>query len=1026
MSIVGQKERATQDHVIRLFQQKLGYDYLGDWADRTGNANIEEHLLRANLKRRGYDDVLITRAIERLTKDAAVGGERSLYEANRAVYGLLRYGAKVKRAVADPTETVWLIDWDHPLLNDFAIAEEVTIHGEHTKRPDLVIYVNGIALGVLELKRSYVSVAEGIRQNIGNQQQTFIRPFFSTVQMLFAGNEVEGLRYAAIETPEKYWLEWKESSPIPEPLDRGLIQMCEPERFLELIHDFVVFDLGVRKTARHNQYFGVKAAQARVATRDGGIIWHTQGSGKSLLMVWLAKWLLEHQHDARVLIITDRTELDAQIEDDFKGVGETIRRTKSGADLIGLLNDANPPLICSLVHKFGGESERNRDDAERDFIRELNAKLPPGFRAKGNIFVFVDEAHRTQSGKMHNAMKALLPDAMFIGFTGTPLLKADRMTSIETFGSFIHTYKFDEAVADGVVLDLRYEARSIDQSLVGARKIDAWFEAKTKGLTDLTKASLKKRWGTMQKIVSADQRTQQIVQDILLDFEREPRLVSGRGNAMLVSQSIYQATRFYEAFVDAGFKDKVALVSSYIPNPSDISKEDAGEGATERLKQYETYRQMLATFFDQPADMAVNRIEEFETEVKRRFIEEPGQMRLLIVVDKLLTGFDAPPATYLYIDKSMRDHGLFQAICRVNRLDGDDKTYGYVIDYRDLFKSLGAAITDYTSGALDGYEKEDIDGLLKDRTEQERADLDDALETIRAICEPVAPPKGTLQFQHWFCAVDAGNMDQLKDNEPKRVQFYKAVGSLVRAYAAVANEMERAGYPADEAAAIKAEVAMYVAIREDVRLGAGENVDLKQFEPGMRALLDTYIRADPSETVATFEKGLVELIVERGAGALGTLPDGIRRDREAVAETIVNNVRKTIVDEHAMNPRYYDSMSSLLDALLAQRREAALDYADYLQGLLDLATRVGTQQSDTDYPAWVKDGAQRALHDFGWDDAALPIQVDATIRTAKHHDWVGDRMKERALAGEIRRVIGEDFARYDELFELVKARDEYR
>ncbi|MGC4105361.1 MAG: HsdR family type I site-specific deoxyribonuclease [Thermomicrobiales bacterium] len=1026
MNTVGQKERATQDHVVRLFQDKLGYDYLGNWADRKENANIEEHLLRSNLKRRGYDDVLITRAIERLTKDAAVGGERSLYEANRVVYGLLRYGTKVKRAVADPTETVWLIDWDHPLLNDFAIAEEVTIHGEHVKRPDLVIYVNGIALGVIELKRSYVSVAEGIRQNIGNQQQTFIRPFFSTVQFLFAGNEVEGLRYGAIETPEKYWLEWKEPSAFAEPLDRALIQMGEPERFLELIHDFVVFDLGVRKAARHNQYFGVKAAQARVATREGGIIWHTQGSGKSLLMVWLAKWLIEHEHDARVLIITDRTELDEQIEDDFKGVGEAIRRTKSGADLIALLNDTNPALICSLVHKFGGESERNRDEAESAFIRELNAKLPPGFRAKGNIFVFVDEAHRTQSGSMHRAMKALLPNAMFIGFTGTPLLKADRMTSIETFGSFIHTYKFDEAVADGVVLDLRYEARSIDQSLAGSKKIDAWFDAKTKGLTDLTKASLKQRWGTMQKIVSADSRTRQIVQDILLDFETEPRLVSGRGNAMLVSQSIYQATRFYEAFVDAGFKGKVALVSSYVPNPGDVSKEDSGEGATERLKQYQTYRQMLAEFFDQPADTAVNRIDEFETEVKRRFIEEPGQMRLLIVVDKLLTGFDAPPATYLYIDKTMRDHGLFQAICRVNRLDGDDKTYGYVIDYRDLFKSLGAAITDYTSGALDGYEKEDIDGLLKDRTEQERADLDDALETIRAICEPVAPPKGTLQYQHWFCAIDAGNMDQIKDNEPKRVQFYKAVASLVRAYAAVANDMERAGYAAMEAAAIKAEVAMYVAIREDVRLGAGENVDLKQFEPGMRALLDTYIRADPSETVATFEQGLVELIVEHGAGALGALPEGIRRDKEAVAETIVNNVRKTIVDEHAMNPKYYDTMSSLLDALIEQRREDALDYADYLQELLDLATRVGTQQSDTDYPTWVKDGAQRALYDFGWEDEALAIRVDDTIRTSRHHDWVGSPMKEKALSREIRRVIGEDFARYDELFELVKARDEYR
>ncbi len=581
-------------------------------------------------------------------------------------------------------------------------------------------------------------------------------------------------------------------------------------------------------------------------------------------------------------------------------------------------------------------------------------------------------------------------------------------------------------MADGVVLDLRYEARNIDQDLMSAGKVDKWFEAKTKGLTDLSKASLKTRWGTMLKIVSAEPRARQIVQDILLDFETEPRLVSGRGNAMLVGASIYQACKFYELFVQAGFGGKVAIVTSYAPNPGDIAKEDSGAGATEKFRQHEIYRRMLADFFDEPADVAVNRIEEFEREVKRRFIEEPNQMRLLIVGDKLLTRFDALSATYLYIDKNMRDHGLFQAICRVNRLDGEDKTYGYIIDYRDLFNSLETAITDYTSGALDGYEKEDIDGLLKDRTEQERQNLDEALEQIRALCEPVSPPKGTLQYQHYFCTDEPGDAERLKANEPKRVQLYKNVASLVRAYAALANDMDQAGYSESQASAVKAEVAYYVAVRDEVRLGAGENLDLKQFEAGMRALLDTYIRAEPSSSVATFEKGLVELIVERGSAALDDLPNGIRNDPAAVAETIVNNVRKTIVDEHAMNPKYYDSMSSLLDALIDMRRQDATAYANYLQGLLNLATQVGKRESDTAYPSWVQDGAQQAIYDFGWDDEALPIQVDATIRTAKHHDWVGNRMKERALAREVKRVVGEEFARYDELFDLVKARDEYR
>ena len=473
MSTVGQIERRAQERVVRLIQAQLGYDYLGNWEYREDNSHVEVSLLEQNLRARGHDPNLISKAVDALKRSASLGGGRTLYEANHEVYDLLRYGVKVRPGVGDQTETVWLIDWANPQANHFAVAEEVSIKGEHTKRPDVVLYVNGLALGVIELKRSHVAVSEGIRQNIGNQKKDFIRPFFTTVQLLFAGNDVEGLRYAVVDTPEKYWLEWKEPSDTEEPLDRGLIQMCAKERFLELIHDFMVFDSGVKKTARHNQYFGVRAAQARVATRDGGIIWHTQGSGKSLTMVWLAKWLREHQPDARVLLITDRTELDEQIEKVFGGVNEHIYRTSSGADLIGTLNKNEPWLICSLVHKFrGGEEDDNLDAADDDFIKELNSRVPAGFSAKGNLFVFVDEAHRTQSGKMHRAMKQLLPGAMFIGFTGTPLLKAEKATSIETFGSFIHTYKFDEAVADGVVLDLRYEARSIDQVLTSPEQID--------------------------------------------------------------------------------------------------------------------------------------------------------------------------------------------------------------------------------------------------------------------------------------------------------------------------------------------------------------------------------------------------------------------------------------------------------------------------------------------------------------------------------------------------------------------------
>ena len=1028
MSDVGQIERKAQNRVVALFRDQLDYEYLGNWEYRDGNSNVETELLTQNLRARGYDDNLINRALDQLGKAASVGAGHDLYEANREVYGLLRYGVKVKPGIGEQTETVWLIDWKNPGANHFVVVEEVTVAGQHTKRPDVVLYVNGLALATLELKRSKVAVSEGIRQTIGNQKPEFIRSFFSTVQFVFAGNDVEGLRYGVIDTPEKYWLEWKEPSDVADPLDRALLQMCSKPRLLELIHNFIVFDAGVKKGPRHNQYFGVKAAQDRIAKREGGIIWHTQGSGKSLTMVWLAKWIRENQPDARVLLITDRTELDGQIEKVFNGVNEQIYRTKSGADLISTLNASEQWLICSLVHKFrAANSGTDDDEATAEFIKELHATIPQDFKAKGNIFVFVDEAHRTQSGKMHTAMKALLPEAMFIGFTGTPLLKADKATSIETFGSFIHTYKFDEAVADGVVLDLQYEARNIDQDLTSPEQVDKWFEVKTKGMTDLSKAELKKRWGTMQKVVSSEPRAKRIVNDILLDMETKPRLMDQRGNAMMVGSSIYQACKFYELFCHAGFKGKCAIVTSYTPNASDIAKEDSGAGKTEKIRQYDIYRRMLADYFDEPEDTAMGKVEEFEQAVKKQFIENPGQMRLLIVVDKLLTGFDAPSATYLYIDKSMRDHGLFQAICRVNRLDGDDKDYGYIVDYQDLFNSIEDAVGDYNSGALDGYEKQDIEGLLSDRLEKARDNLDEALERIRALVEPVAPPKNTLQYQQYFCAAEQGNADQLKANEPKRVELYKAVAAVTRAYANLANDMTDAGYSVAEAAAIKTEIAHYVDVRAEVKLGAGEDVDFKQYEAGMRFLLDTYIQAGASDVVSNFENaGLIDLIVKLGDGAIDKLPAGIKQSPEAVAETIANNMRKVIIDEHALNPKYYDKMSELLDAIIEQRRQQAIDYQEYLAKLLDAAKQLGAKESDTQYPDWANNGARRALIDFGWPDLAMPIQVDTAILTSKPHDWVGNAMKEKVVKRAISRTLPDDFDRLDELFDLVKARDEYR
>ncbi len=1050
MSNVGQLERKTQNRVVKFFTEQLNYDYLGNWEYREGNSNIEKDLLTKWLKGRGISDALINRTLRQLDTAAALGEGKKLFDANKDVYRLLRYGVKEKEGAGEQNQTVWLIDWKNPEANDFAIAEEVTVKGELKKRPDIVIYVNGIALGVIELKRSSVSVSEGIRQNLDNQKKAFIRNFFTTMQLVMAGNDSQGVRYGTIETSEKYYLEWKEPEgagclPPAEiatktPLDKHVAQLCDKKRFLQLIHDFIVFDAGVKKTCRHNQYFGIQAAQKHVKTHDDGIIWHTQGSGKSLTMVWLAKWIRENVTDSRVLIVTDRTELDEQIEKVFSGVDEEIYRTKSGRDLVATLNQPNPWLFCSLVHKFGrnGEAvtEEDDDEATKDYLEALTKNLPTDFAAKGNLFVFVDECHRTQSGKLHEAMKALFdkgegPEAMFIGFTGTPLMKKDKKKSLEVFGPYIHTYKFDEAVSDGVVLDLRYEARDIDQHLTSEKGVDTWFNTNTEGLSNLAKMQLKQKWGTMQKVLSSKSRLERIVMDIWLDMKRKPALMSGRGNAMLVCASVHQACMVYEMFSKTDLAGKCAVVTSYQPAASSIKGEESGEGLTEKLFKYDTYRKMLAEYFEQSEDEAAKRVEEFEKAVKKRFIEEPGQMRLLIVVDKLLTGFDAPSATYLYIDKKMADHNLFQAICRVNRLDGEDKDYGYIIDYKDLFRSLDKAIKDYTAEAFDGYDADDVKGLLKDRLQESRADLDNALEAVRALCEPVKAPRDTKDYIHYFCGesgVEPKDENERTEKEALRLTLYQSVAKLIRAYTNLANEMEQAGYTFKEAENLRKEVAYFEKVRDEVKLASGDLLEMKRFEPAMRQLLDMYIRADDSELLMDFEElGLIDLVVNNKGKSLENLPEGLRDNEDAMAEAIENNVRKTIVDENPVNPKYFDSMATLLDEIIKQRREQAISYQEYLEQIKALANKVVNPSENTaqNYPTSVDTPAKQAIYDNLGNDEVLTTKIDTAVRYTKKADWLGDRFKEREIANAVR----EEAAGYNinivDVMELIKAQKEY-
>ena len=1004
---IGDPERVTQNRVIDLLTSKeMDYQYIGYWKKRENNSNIEKEYVVRFLKKQGYSDELIRKSLYHLESSAKLGIgnnlDDKLYTTNKSFYSLLRYGESFKVEGSSVSQRVKYIDWDNIYNNDFYIAEEVTYQGCHEKRPDIVIYVNGIALGVLELKSSIVDVAEGIRQNITNQRSE-ITQFFTTVQFVMAGNESQGLRYGTTLTAEKYYLSWKEyyyetkeSKRIP--FFEETKSFFNKERLMDMLLNFVVFDNGTKKLCRPNQYFGVKCAQKFIQNNEGGIIWHTQGSGKSLSMVWLAKWIKEFYPDGRVLLITDRIELDEQIEGVFQGVDETIVRTKNGGDLLNRLNYTDDRLICSLVHKFGRCTKEDSDNSQ-EYINDLKNNMPSDFSPKGKIIVFVDECHRTQSGKLHEAMKQILPNAIFIGFTGTPLLKKDKATSLETFGRYIHCYKFDEAVKDEVILDLRYEARDIPQRITDQDKIDEWFERKTRGLNDFAKARLKKMWGNMQTLLSSQSRLDKIALDIIEDFNKIPRLAEGRGNAMLVASSILEACRYWKIFQSKGFK-KCAVVTSYSPYHGDVRTEDTGEDSETKLQeQYNTYLEILGIDSETPNKDKL--AEKYENEVKAKFKKEPANMKLLIVVDKLLTGFDAPPATYLYIDKKMKDHALFQAVCRVNRLDGESKDYGYIIDYMDLFECIEQSVTDYTTEVFAGFDKEDITGLLNDRKKLARLDFDKAMETIQGLLEGVIGDSDDSYRAYFHCFENVDSDYAIK----KRYQLYKAVNSVVRTYANFLPYIvdEEIGYTKSQAEQFAEKVKSYVRLKEMIMLSSGDSIDFKAYEGDMRFMIDNYIEAGSSSKLCDFEgMPLVDLIVEQGETFVEKLPESIKNNNKSVAETIENHVRKVVNYEYQTNPEYYEKMSIILDNLIEQRKQEKISYAEYLKKVSELAKKV-KQAEGLDYPASIiKHKELRALYDNLGKDEALAIELNQEILKYKPNKYKDNPMKIK----RVKQIIG--------------------
>ncbi len=1043
-------ERNTQKRVIDLFTSpsqpdSLRYQYLGNWTHRENNRCLETGLTTEYLTRQGYSSSQISAALQRLERTIDITG-KTLYETNLATYNLLRYGIQVQTGAGRAHETVHLIDWGDPENNDFSLAEEVTLKTGNERRIDLVIYLNGLALGMIELKRAPVDILKGIHQLFSNQDPIFNPGYFSAAQLLFAGNDSQGLHYGTIGTPEQNYLTWKDTDlaaiDSSSALDRALAQMCDKRRLLDMIQHGMIFDAGRKKVPRVHQYIGLQRARERILKREGGVIWHTQGSGKSILMAMLAKWILEHDPHGRLLIVTDRDELDKQIEGVIRSAGVISNdtgspRITSRVEFLEKLAAPHPRVLCALIHKFGGANEAGGIGKMEQILRAD----PPNIQ--GKFYVFVDECHRTQGGNMNRLMKRWLSSAIFIGFTGTPLLRSDKQTTREVFGTNIHTYKFDEAVRDKVVLDLKYEARAVPQRLTSKTAIDEWFKEKTRGLGAWQQAKLRERWATIEQLMSSEDRKRRIVGSIIHDFNVKPRLNNDRGTAILVSSTIYDACHYFRLFKNTPFGRYCGIITSYEPSASSISSRPSD--SDERYK-YDTYQEQV---LDPGQSTSA-----YEDQMKRRFIKEPANCKLLIVVSKLLTGFDAPSCTIIYLDSEIRDHNLFQAICRTNRLDGLDKDYGYIVDFKELFHEVQNSIAVYTSDELDTDETDGSDGnpTIKNSIEEGRQRLKEAQEALYYLCDPVAPPKAIEQFLRYFCG-DTNDPEALQNNEPLRIEFYKAVANLIRSYASLAPDLDQAGYTEAQIDTLKAEVAHYTEIREALKRHAGEELDITPYEADMRHLINTYIQADSPEAIGSLnDLSLVELIVDTGINnaIAQRLNQKGKLSKNGIAEGIINNVRRTLIRGRLTDPRFYQQMSDLLEDLIRQRREETLSYEEFLRRIEETARSIAgreqrsdipfplqgnpqaiaiynnlpeilpeTSTSESDSDCWQEPGESQNFMDPRVD---LAVNIDRALQIEAPADWRGDETRERTVKNLLFKLLGKNKEATLDMFEFLKKR----
>ena len=977
------EKNISQQSAIDLLRS-MGYAYISPEdceAQRGGRYHVLlKDVLRGQLRRlnryvyAGAENEFSAANIERAMEDLDAPLAEGLVRASESVYDALLLGKSYPEIVGEgKTQSFNLryIDWEHPENNLFHVTKEFSVDSRdrlHDARPDLVLFINGIPFAVIECKAPLVGVEQAVEQNIRNQQKAYIPQLYKFAQIVMATNK-NAVQYATTGTPKKFWSVWKEEDTAfldaalerhvrgrtPTEQDRCLVSLFSKERVMELIRYFVLFDANVKKICRYQQYFAVKAIMATLRQRDergnrqSGVVWHTQGSGKSLTMVMLAKYLLMELSDGnpKVVIVTDRKELDRQIAATFAHTRLKPARATSGRNLVELLGRGKADVVTTLINKF--------DTAERMEHRDLSR----------DVFLLVDESHRSNYGLLATKMRTVFPNACYIGFTGTPLMKKEKNT-LARFGKLIHTYTIRDGVADKAIVPLIYEGRFVEQT-VDEANIDLWFKQTTKRLTEAQREDLSRKWSSIRRLTSTDARIRRIALDINEHFVEGYKATGFK--AMLATNYKRDAVRYLECFEQFG-----DLTCAVVISPPDLREgvDDVDEGSDDRVIAY--WNRMMARYGNADA---------YEEAIKNQFCA--GDIDILIVCSKLLTGFDAPLCQVLYIDKELREHGLLQAIARANRLH-EGKDYGLIVDYRGLIEQLDDAMDLYGGAGLENFDGGDLRGVVVD-VMSSVAGLRDAYSQLMDLFADVKDLRDTE-------AVEVSLAD-----EKRRETFYNLLCAFGKALNMVLNsERAYAALSREELKKCQDAFLFFAKVRRSVKIRYCDAIDNEEYEPMMQNLLDTHLSVAGLKQITTPINILNKEEFERELEDLGSL--------RAKADAIASKLTRSISEKYQENPAYYDSFSKRIKEALEEYRERVISEAEYLAKMRAIMEDYHAGRSTVTYPESIKNnihaqafyGVLSAIFDEAQEaeispDFAAEIAVAITQIVASHSqvDWTSNK-----------------------------------